>query len=212
MKIVFADDHPVFRAGMSCVLKEIFDPAEIHLVGDVQSLNDILNNGEAPDLVIVDLFFPGFDYKKDLAKLRQRMAVTPIIALSMLNDLKEIEFVLSSGINGFISKSVSPEETIAAINDVMAGEVVARTSDEVLAHRERAGPTHLESLTPRQLEILRFLRAGLSNKEIARELDLSPFTVRSHVSALLKVLGVTSRSAASALAAGRGLAANTKGR
>lgn len=207
MKIIFADDHPVFRSGMSSVLLGVFDRADIHEVGDAQSLYQVLNIEEEPDLVIVDLFFPGFDYKKDLAKLRQRMAATPIIALSMLNDLREIEFILSSGINGFISKAVSPEEIVAAIREVMRGDVVARTSDEMFGHKECVSPTHLEGLTPRQLEILRFLRAGLTNKEIARELGLSPFTVRSHVSALLRILGVSSRTAASALAAGRGLAA-----
>ncbi len=203
MKIIFADDHPVFRSGMSAILSGIFDQAEIFEVGDAQGLDKSLSDIKTPDLLIVDLFFPGFDYKKDLAILRQRLALTPIIALSMLNDLSEIETILSTGINGFISKSVSPSEIVSAIHEVMRGEVVVRTSDDVFAHKGHAGPTQFENLTPRQLEVLDFLKAGLTNKEIARELELSPFTVRSHVSALMKVLGVSSRAGASALAAGR---------
>ncbi len=207
MKIILVDDHPVFRSGMATILTDIFDHSEIIEAGDAHALDAALSHSAEPDLVVVDLFFPGFDYKKDLAKLRRRLALTPIIVISMLNDQMEIEAVISNGINGYISKAVSPEQIIAAVEEVMRGEVVVRKSDGILTHKEDDEFTQLEKLTPRQLEILRFLCAGLSNKEIAGELQLSPFTVRSHVSALLKTLGVSNRSAASALAAGRGLAA-----
>lgn len=207
MKIILTDDHPVFRSGMASILADIFDGAEIIEAGDAKGLYDALDKTPEPDLVVVDLFFPGFDCNTDLTKLRKRLSLTPIIAISMMNDLDEIENIISYGINGFISKSVSPAEIISAIKDVMNGEIAIRTSDEMLGHTTAPILSHFEDLTSRQIEILRLLRGGLSNKEIARELDLSPFTVRTHVSALLKALGVSTRAAASALAAGRGLAA-----
>jgi len=206
MRIVLADDHPIFRSGMVQVLQVLFPAAAVEQAGNSEALKLLLDQSGAPDLIISDLLFPGFDYMRDLKDMRQRFALCPIIAVSMMNDPVEIDHIMTLGVNGFISKSVSSQDMIAAIQNVMDGHIVVCVSDEALGSPlPPADHIPLEDLTPRQIEILKLLRHGLSNKEIARKLDLSPFTVRSHVSALMKNLGVSNRAAASALAASYGL-------
>ena len=206
MHIILADDHPLYRSGMKILLEELFPESVIDEAGDADALNARIVTLPKPDLIISDLLFPGFDYMSDLKRLRQTFSLCPIIAVSMLNDPIEIDRIMGLGVNGFISKSVSSREMQEAIRNVMQGQIEVRYSDAMpvgnLSSQQR---NSLDELTPRQIEILRLLRHGLSNKEIARKLDLSPFTVRSHVSALMKNLGVSNRAAASAVAASYGL-------
>lgn len=206
MRIILADDHPLYRSGMKLLLEDLFPDSKVEEAGDGVSLNRLIAQSPSPDLILSDLLFPGFDYMRDLKRLRQSFALCPIIAVSMLNDPVEIEQIMGLGVNGFISKSVSSQEVMRAIANIMQGQIEVCISDASLS-QDMAPPHHvpLSELTPRQIEILKLLRHGLSNKEIARELDLSPFTVRSHVSALMKNLGVSNRAAASAMAASYGL-------
>ncbi len=206
MRIILADDHPLYRSGMKLLLEDLFPGSKVEEAGDGVGLNRLIEKTPSPDLILSDLLFPGFDYMRDLKRLRQSFALCPIIAVSMLNDPIEIEQIMGLGVNGFISKSVSSQEVMRAIANIMQGQIEVCISDATLS--QDMGHQHhvsLEELTPRQIEILKLLRHGLSNKEIARELDLSPFTVRSHVSALMKNLGVSNRAAASAMAASYGL-------
>lgn len=206
MRIILADDHPLYRSGMKLLLEELFEDARVDEAGDAEALEALLSTSPKPDLILSDLLFPGFEYMRDLKRLRQTFSLCPIIAVSMLNDPVEVEQIMSLGVNGFISKSVPSGEMLDAIKKVMEGQIEVRISDMALLPDHGMPPKlRLEELTPRQVEILKLLRHGLSNKEIARELDLSPFTVRSHVSALMKNLGVSNRAAASAIAASYGL-------
>ncbi|PLW76914.1 LuxR C-terminal-related transcriptional regulator [Cohaesibacter celericrescens] len=207
MRIILADDHPLYRSGMKLLLEGLFPQATVDEAGDADALNAQILRSPTPDLIISDLLFPGFDYMHDLKRMRQTFALCPIIAVSMLNDPIEIDHIMGLGLNGFVSKSVPSGQMLDAIESVMQGQIEVRmgepslSPDQALLHKPQ-----LEDLTPRQIEILKLLRHGLSNKEIARKLDLSPFTVRSHVSALMKNLGVSNRAAASAIAASNGLA------
>ena len=206
MRIVIADDHPIFRSGMVQVLLGLFPQSTVAEAGTADELHALLDEGQ-PDLIIADLLFPGFDYMRDLKSMRQRFSLCPIIAVSMLSDPREIDQIMRLGVNGFISKAVASTDMVQAIRNVMDGMIEVCIGDTILpdngAHHHQ--PQALGELTPRQIEILKLLRHGMSNKEIARELGLSPFTVRSHVSALMKNLGVSNRAAASAIAASYGL-------
>ncbi|MCT4656343.1 MAG: response regulator transcription factor [Cohaesibacter sp.] len=206
MRIILADDHPIYRSGLCQILYELFPDSVVDEAGDAASFFAQLDRLPKPDLIICDLVFPGFDYMQDLKTVRQRFSLCPIITVSMINDPMEIDHIMALGMNGFISKAVSSQDVVQAIGNIMQGQVEVCFSEDILSH-ETFHKTRLplEELTPRQVEILKLLRHGLSNKEIARELDLSPFTVRSHVSALMKNLGVSNRAAASAIAASYGL-------
>lgn len=185
------------------MLSNLFDGADIVEAGDAAVLTRELGAEPKPDLVLLDLIFPGFDAPRDFPGLRRALPLTPIVVVSMVSDTSLIDDVMSAGANGFVSKSARPDDISAAFLAVMDGEsVILRASHEASPHPMSEDP--LGALTGRQIEVLRYICKGMSNKEIARELDISPFTVRIHVSALLKSLGMSTRSAAASFAASRG--------
>ncbi len=188
------------------MLSRLYDEIEILQAGDFAGVRDALEAVPTPDLMIVDLFFPGFEFKSDLATLRQKLPLTPIVVISMLRDGEAVKEIMDLGINGFISKAVKPEHISSALVDVMEGEtVVLRSSSNLWENTgEQAEKDPFAHLSPRQLDVLKLITKGQSNKEIARELKLSPYTVRIHVSAMLKALGVNSRAAAASVAAAYG--------
>lgn len=184
------------------MMRGLFTGAEIVEVGDHAGLTRSIAEGDIPDLILLDLLFPGFDAVRDFAGLRRSLPVTPIVAVSMVHDNRMIDAVMESGANGFVTKTARPDDIAAALNAVMDGEtVVLRASGGVPLSSQEDG---LEALTNRQLDVLRFMAQGLSNKEIARELEISPYTVRIHVSAVLRTLSLPSRAAAASFAASRG--------
>lgn len=146
-------------------------------------------------LLSIDLRFPGLDCIDRLTELRQLLRRTTLIIVSMVDEPALIEHVMASGVDGFIGKSIAPDELGAAILAIRDGEVLVKYSPSGLLPNLGSG-NELEHLTHRQHEVLRLIAQGKTNKEIARALDISPFTVRIHVSSLLKALNVTSRTAA----------------
>ena len=203
MNILLVDDHPVFRNGLAVMLGHLFEHATVRELGDGVALSKAIAENEPPDLVLLDLLFPGFDAQRDFSSLRQALPVTPIVVVSMVQDREVIDALMEAGANGFVSKTARPDDMSCAFLSVMEGETVQIYS---------TGPTidvpvegAVSALTGRQMDVLRLVAKGMSNKEIARELKISPYTVRIHVSALLRALNLPSRSAAASFAAARGL-------
>jgi len=202
--VLVADDHPVFRGGLRSIIDKVFDRPEIVEAGDMAGVRRALDDGAPPDMLVLDVYFPGFEVERDLPKLRQELALTPIAIVSMLSDREMVKRIMAMGINGFVSKSVPPDAMAEALRAIADGEVLVRQSIGPQIN-EAADADPFTALSPRQMDVLTLVCRGLSNKEIARELDISPYTVRLHVSAMMAALKVSSRSAAAAFGSSRGI-------
>jgi DNA-binding NarL/FixJ family response regulator len=197
LRVVIADDQPMMRAGFKAVLEST---GNIEVVGEAGTGEEAVRAATelSPDVVLMDIRMPGMDGIEATRLLpRQRVLILTTFGLD-----EYIINALRAGASGFLLKDAPTEEVVAAVRAVAAGDAVlsAQVTRQLLdqvARRLPAAvsrqPTELESLTQRELEVLRMLASGLSNAEIAAALVVSEATVKSHVSALLGKLGLRDR-------------------
>lgn len=201
-RIIIADDHPLFREGVRRIIQRVIVGKFIE-VADTKSLFIEAEKKPAPIVMILDLVFPGFEGAKTIRKLRADFPQTALIVISMTDEESIANEIMRAGANGFISKSVSPDEMVYAIEKITQGETVICL--DANTNTPHATQNNISQLPPRHIDILLLLGQGKTNKQIARDLDISPNTVRTHISGLFKNLGVSTRSAAVAMAAQQGL-------
>lgn len=189
-RIIIADDHPMFREAMLRTVQRLLPDALVQEAGDLDGvLARIREDGEI-DTLILDLRFPGLTCMSQLVDLRQQLRRTTLIVVSMVDDPALINQVMALGADGFIGKNIAPDEIGQALLAIREGEVLVKFAPSGLL------PLDTHTLTARQQDVLRLIAQGKTNKEIAKALDISPFTVRIHVSSLLRTLDVPSRAAA----------------
>lgn len=192
MKILIADDHPLFRDALRGALED--DGASIGEAADLPSLLRILSDDEDVDLVMLDLAMPGTHGLAGLVRLRAEHPEVAVLVISASDDPITMRRSIDLGAGGFVSKSESFEGIRDAVRAVLAGDVwlpenAAPEGVDDLADR-------LAALTPQQARVLSMLAEGLLNKQIAYELGVSEATIKAHVSAVLAKLGVDSRTQA----------------
>ena len=203
--IILADDHPLFRDGLRSMVGLLLPKAEVVAV---DTLGEVLGRARQmaapPVMIILDLFFARASIRPELKALRQEFDRSSIVIVSMADDRETVRSVMEQGVDGFISKSASPDAICAAITAIIGGDIVVEIPPSETLTQDPALP--LPPLpSERQRQVLGMLAHGKTNKEIGQALDISPFTVRIHVSALFRSLGVTNRTGAVAKAISDGL-------
>ena len=202
MHTLIVDDHAFVCVGLKATLLDGLSDITVSTASDGVKALDILLN-DSVDLAIIDLFMPGgsggFDF---IDTVCQTYPSLPIIVLSASEKPAHIRKCLAIGAMGFVAKSAPKEILFTAISRVLVGEVYIpevllalgadcdEAADDLLASAD--GVTEL--LTERQLDILKLISKGLSNKLIARELFLSENTIKVHVSAILRALNLSNRT------------------
>lgn len=215
MNILIVDDHAFVCEGLKATLSEQFDELEVKSTVNCDEALSILSDHKF-DLMILDLFMPGgsggFNF---ISLLRARYPDLPLVVLSASENATHIRKCLELGVTGFVTKSAPKESLFEAILKAIDGEQyvpkyliesmpeVAKVIDEVDSGVNIEIISEL--ITERQMDILRCISRGCSNKHIARELDLSENTVKVHVSAMLRALGLANRTQAGILGQKLGL-------
>lgn len=197
--IVVADDHPIYREGLSDMLHALYPDARIWQAGTFDEMLASAREAERPDIFVLDLCFPGMDLARAVPQLRREFANSTISIISMADDKGTIDHVMTTGVDGFISKAATREQMCSAFQSLQEGEFVVIGGGQPIVPRETLD-ARFPDLTARQRDVLRHVCDGKSNKEIARILAISPFTVRIHVSSLLRALRVDTRAALAAVA------------
>jgi DNA-binding NarL/FixJ family response regulator len=201
MRVLVADDHPLFRAALRQALAQAVPDAEAIEAYDLDSLRAAMAARPEPDLVLLDLLMPGARSFAPLAWLRNQYPGTAVMIVSANEDPDVIRRAQVFGAAGYVVKSAAQAELISAIRAVadcgqwFPAEIAAAHGDE---SRESLA-ARLTSLTPQQYRVLELVARGRLNKQIAAELSIEETTVKAHVSAALAKLGVRNRTQASFL-------------
>jgi DNA-binding NarL/FixJ family response regulator len=200
-RFLIIDDHPLFREALHSAVQMAYPDVDTVEARSITEAMDILASGKPFDLALLDLSMPDVRGFEGLLQLRTRYPRLPVVIVSGYEDAKIISEALSYGAAGFIPKSARKSELAGAIRTVMDGAVFVpenyegRPPDPETTDRADL-VSRLSRLTPQQLRVLRMLRQGLLNKQIAYELQVGETTVKAHVSEILRKLNVYSRTQA----------------
>jgi DNA-binding NarL/FixJ family response regulator len=202
--VLVVDDHPVVRHGLLAMLRYAPD---LEVVGEAaDGLTALRQIGETlPDVVLLDLRMPQLSGVEVMQQARAQGFATRFLVLTTFDTEEYLGPALAAGAQGYLLKDAPSEEVLRGIRAIAQGQVAleAGVTARLLA-RVTTGPASNE-LSARELEVLRLLARGASNKEIAAQLDLSGNTIKTHLSRIFEKLGVKSRTEAATLALQRGL-------
>ncbi|MFT6556753.1 response regulator [Sneathiella sp.] len=209
MKILIADDHPLYRMALSGLLSQLDAKTDIVDCNDFNELQaEMLNAADLPDLIVLDIQMPGASFQDALKKLKRDHPSIPVVVVSASEEIGDMTESLRLGAHGYIPKSSTREVLVSAIRLVLSGgkyipsqafnlpdtKVAANTGRRSKQVSEQSQAT--QHLTRRQKNVLELMAQGQSNKEIAAGLNLAESTVKVHITAIFRTLGVSNRTQA----------------
>ncbi|MGE5738120.1 MAG: response regulator [Betaproteobacteria bacterium] len=197
LRIAIADDHPLMRAALVSALARIGDDVQFMEAANQAAALALVEKPPGPDLMLMDLHMPGADGIEGVRAVRERAPHVPLAIVSADEDAAAIRAMLALGVSGFIPKTDSPAVIEGAVRLILAGGVYVPprlVNGDGVAVPSSAAPS--SGLTARQMDVVRLLARGLSNKAIARELGVSEGTVKVHLLAIFRALDVRNRTRA----------------
>jgi DNA-binding NarL/FixJ family response regulator len=215
MKVLIVDDHTLVRHGIALLVKECFTDADVREAGSADDAIDILKE-DVVDVALVDVRMPERDGLELLREIKATWPQIPVIMLTTFDHAVYVKQALGDGADGYMLKDSAPEDLDQAIRVAMAGggNVLSaraiRSLFESSSEMQKDQPIRPESLTQRENDILALLSEGKSNREIARALFLSEKTVKAHLAAVFRKLGVANRTQAAMAAVGMGMGPGRK--
>lgn len=212
LRLLVVDDVPLFRGAIAAILDE---QPDFHVVGEADNGLDAVEKAAdlGPDVVVMDVEMPVMDGIEAARLIRERRPATKIVMLTAFADDARLLEAVRLGVHGYLLKDLRPDQLFDLIRSVNRGEtpvspaLVTRLLAELkgAAVSRHAEPPPEQALSHRELEILRFVAHGLSNKEIGRRLSITEGTVKNHVHNALQKLGVDNRIQAAAYIVRQGL-------
>jgi DNA-binding NarL/FixJ family response regulator len=199
-KLIVADDHPLFRNALIHAISNTFVTKATIETDSFEATCEALQEHSDADLLLLDLHMPGNCGFLGLIQLRKQYPFLPIVVISASDDLDVIKRVMAFGASAFIPKSAHPAEIGKALSAVMDGElwVPPALRSQVINQQQHQPDLDLASkvaeLTPQQYKVLFYLTEGWLNKQIAYDLHISEATVKAHITAIFRKLGVTNRT------------------
>ena len=204
MKLLIVDDHAIVREKLATLLRQASPGAEVLQASDGADGLRLATSHLDLDAVFLDLQMPGIDGLSAVPEFGKRRPDLPVIVLSSSEDPEDVRRALALGALGYVPKSALPQTLLAALRLVLAGDIyvppLMLEAGAWAGSASSAESARHSALTDRQIEVLRLLSDGLSNKEIGRALGLSDKTVKTHVGAIFKTLAVVNRTQAASAA------------
>jgi len=198
IRILLADDHPPLRAGLAAILNS---QPDLEVIAEAGSGREVMAAKQAADVYILDLRMPDGDGIQTIKALIERDPAAKVMVLTTYDNEEDIFRALEAGARGYLLKDTTREEIIAAVRQIHGGErylpqaVAARLADRLIR----------PSLTPRELDVLRLVCRGRTNKEMASAMFISEETVKTHMKSLFQKLDVHDRAEAVSVSLQRGL-------
>ncbi len=210
MKILIADDHELFLKGLEMILLDLDPSMSLVTAKNYNEIFSVIDSNTDFDLILTDLAMPGAKWLDAIQRIHQTLPDTPIIILSAVFDREIVQKTIELGAAGYIPKTSSNAVIIGAVTLVLSGGVyippeLLKNTDQnefdLLKQVESLSSSQdvtekVKILSPRQIDVIRLISQGKSNKQIAYELGLTEGTVKLHVTAILKLLNVYNRTGA----------------
>lgn len=215
IKLLLIDDHAVVRQGLRGFL-ELTEQFEVIGEGSTGLEAVDLARELQPDVILMDLIMPEMDGIEATRRIMLENPASKILVLSSFGDENNVLPAIQAGALGYVLKDISPEELTEALHQIARGKTHLHpdAASLLISHvqqepgDEGTSPSEQGELTPRELDVLVQIGLGLSNKEIASELSISPLTVKTHVSSILSKLQLADRTQAAIYAVRQGLTPN----
>ncbi|QPG06046.1 response regulator transcription factor [Salinimonas marina] len=197
--LLIADDHPLYRDALRGALSMSLPDLTLLEAGDLLGTVEVLQHHDV-DLLLLDLHMPGSHDLFGLLHVRSRFPELPVAIVSGTEDPALISKIVSAGASGFIPKTASAEDIGAAVQAILDGDIwlpdTISQEVEQIDEAFAALADKVSSLTPSQYKVLCYMRDGLLNKQIGYNLDIAEATVKAHVTAIFKKLGINNRTQA----------------